>query len=369
MDYLAGLTARMPEMVELLGALVSAESPSSDPALCRACLDVLASAGEGLLGAPPERVEVEGRSHLRWRLGGPTRVLLLTHLDTVWPAGTIERWPFSVEGDRATGPGVFDMKAGAVQALFAVAALPERAGVTLLATTDEEIGSPTSRGLIETEAAGAAGVLVMEPSAGGALKVARKGVAMYTVRVVGRAAHASVPDRGVNATLEAARRLLSIHGLGDAALGTTVTPTVIRGGTVRNTVPAQAEFLVDVRARTAAELARVDAQIRQVVAAPGAARLTLEGGPNRPPYESAAAGALLETARRIWAGMGLGHLDAIEAAGGSDGNFTAAMGVPTLDGLGAAGDGLHAEGEHVLVPAMPQRAALLAGLVAEVLGG
>lgn len=360
---LARLRARTPAMVAALGALVTAESPSTDRDAVAACADVAAGIGAALLGAPPGRL---GGGHLRWRWPGTPRVLLLGHLDTVWPRGTTARWPFRVDGDRATGPGCFDMKAGIVQGLEAVAALDDPAGVTVLLTADEELGSPGSRGLVEEAAEGAAAALVLEPSGpGGALKTARKGVALYEVTVTGRAAHAGLePERGANALVELAHQLLALKGLGGAGGGTTVIPTLAAAGTASNVVPATARCTVDVRVPDAAEQARVDTAMAALrpVSAGTAVRVT--GGANRPPLERAASAGLYRTAVAVAAGLGLPPLAEVAVGGGSDGNFTAGRGVPTLDGLGAVGSGAHAEGEHVLVPAMPERAALVAGLIA-----
>jgi glutamate carboxypeptidase len=208
-------------------ALVTCESPSADLDAVARSADVVARVGAARLGAPPERIVLEGRTHLRWRFGaGPARVLVLGHHDTVWPIGSLVRHPYSVRDGVLRGPGCFDMKAGLAMAFHAVAALPDPDGVTILVTGDEEIGSPTSRELIEAEAAGCAAALVLEASAdGGALKTERKGVALYEVRIVGRAAHAGLePEAGVNAAVELAHQLLAVAGLGDAARGTTVTP-------------------------------------------------------------------------------------------------------------------------------------------------
>ena len=364
MGAVQSLRDRMPAMVDLLSRLVNSESPSASPDLVRSCLEVLAGAGTELLGSAPEWLEGDGRHHLLWRSNAPVRVLILMHLDTVWPVGTVDRWPFRVDGATATGPGVFDMKAGAVQGLFAAASLPDKRGVAILATSDEEIGSPSSRPLIETEARGARAVLVLEPSLDGALKVARKGVASYRVRVEGRAAHASAPELGINATVEAAARLLEAARLSDGALGTTVTPTTIAGGTVTNTVPGETVFSLDVRARTRAELDRVDEALRSIQAVSSGARITVEPSSEpRLPMEPSASASLFALAQATAAGLGLEPLRGVHAPGGSDGNLTAALGVPTLDGLGAVGAGMHAEGERVLLAAMPERAALVAGIL------
>jgi glutamate carboxypeptidase len=342
-----------------LEELVSCESPSSSPAATLECGRVFSSLAHPVLGAP-ERVVVDGRTHLRWTFGTP-RVLVLGHLDTVWPLGTLARWPFHVDGDVATGPGAFDMKAGVVQALHALSTLPSLDGVCLLLNVDEEIGSPTSRSLILDTVRGCRAALVCEPAAGPAVKTARKGIAMYDVTVTGRAAHAGLePEKGVNAGLGLAAAMLELATYGDAALGTTVTPTVLSGGTTTNTVPASASVAVDVRAVVPAELTRVDAAIRALSVPVGS--VSIGGGINRPPLDPSSSASLFALAQRLSPG-----LQGIAVGGGSDGNFTAGAGVPTLDGLGAVGDGAHAEGEHVLVSQMEPRAALLAALIGELL--
>jgi glutamate carboxypeptidase len=353
--------------LDALGELVSCESPSADLAATRRCADLATELVRERLDAEPERVEVEGRTHLRWTFGTP-RVLVLGHLDTVWPLGTLARWPFAVTDGRATGPGVFDMKAGVVQALLALSGLPDLDGVRLLLTTDEELGSPTSARLVEDSARGCVASLVCEPSADGALKVARKGIALYDVRVAGRAAHAGLePEKGVNAAVALAHAVVGVAGLGDAGRGTTVTPTLTSAGTTTNTVPAEGRLSVDVRAVEPAELDRVDAALRQAVheAAAGVpgARAEVRGGFNRPPLDRASSAGLFALAQQVAAGLGLPAPDGVAVGGGSDGNFTAGIGVPTLDGLGAVGDGAHAEGEHVLLADLEPRARLLAGLL------
>ena len=374
-DLRARLAGQQDTMVEALEALVSSESPSDDLPRLAATAELVAAQGEDLLGVAPEWPSSTGAPALRWALpglaSGARPVVLLAHLDTVWPAGTTERWPFSVAENRASGPGAFDMKAGLVQALFALAELT-RSGlphppVVLLVTADEEVGSPAGRALVEAAADGASAVLVLEASApGGALKVARKGVGNYWLHVTGRAAHAGLePEKGVNALVAAAGLVLASAGLADSAAGTTVTPTLARAGSAQNTVPASAAVALDVRAASATEQARVDDALRGLTVE-GAATVRVEGGINRPPPEETLSTALFEAARHAAVGCGLPPLEADHVGGGSDGNFTAAMGVPTLDGLGAVGDGAHAEGEHVLVSTMPERAALLAALIVEI---
>ena len=360
----------VPLMIDDLEALVTCESPSADLAAVAASAEVVARVGAVRLGAEPELIVIDGCTHLRWRLGdGPSRVLVLGHHDTVWPLGSLATHPWSAEGGVVRGPGCFDMKAGLVMAFHALADLDHRDGVTLLVTGDEEIGSPTSRALIEEEAREASVALVLEASAdGGALKTERKGVSLYDVRVLGRAAHAGLePELGVNATLELAHQALVVSALADPALGTTVTPTVMRAGTTTNTVPAEGSFAVDVRVRTLDEQDRVDAALRALRTVVPGASLEVTGGPNRPPLEATASAALFERARLL--AQRLGQPEPTEAAvgGGSDGNLTAGVGTPTLDGLGAVGGGAHGADEHVLLDALPGRTALLAALVADLL--
>jgi glutamate carboxypeptidase len=347
--------------------LVTCESPSTDLAAVARSADVTAAVGSALLGTPPERIVLDGRTHLRWRLGsGPRRVLLLGHHDTVWPIGSLARIPFEVRDGVLRGPGCFDMKTGLAMIFHAVAALDSRDGVTVLVTGDEEIGSPSSRGLIETEAREHRAALVTEGAAdGGALKTERKGTSMYEVTLHGRAAHAGLePERGVSATVEAAHQVLAVAQLTDLAAGTTVTPTVLAAGTTTNTVAAQGKFTVDVRVRNLAEQQRVDEVMRALRPVLDGAKIEVTGGPNRPPMEPSASAALFDLACRLGAELGL-DLGQAAVGGASDGNFTAGVGTPTLDGLGAVGGGAHAETEHVLVSELVPRTKLLTALVRE----
>lgn len=354
-------------MTAALEELVSCESPSSDAAATRECGSLLAAMARDRLDATPQLIEIGGRTHLRFTWGTPT-VLVLGHLDTVWPLGTLARWPFSVAGDVATGPGAFDMKAGVVQALAALSTLPSLDGISLLLTVDEEIGSPTSADLVVDSARGCAATLVCEPSAAGALKTARKGIALYELVVGGRAAHAGLePEKGANAGVALAHLVVAAAQLGAAEIGTTVTPTVLSAGTTTNTVPAAARLALDVRAAVPAELPRVEAALHEAaraaeLAVPGTT-VALTGGVNRPPLDAASSEGLFALAREIAVGLGIPELQGVSVGGGSDGNFTAGAGVPTLDGLGAVGDGAHAEGEHVLLSTMAPRARLLARLL------
>jgi glutamate carboxypeptidase len=371
MTLVSRMAAVLPAMLADIEALVRCESPSADLSAVASSADLVARLGTERLGVAPERVVIDGRSHLRWRLSaGASRVLLLCHHDTVWPLGSLSRRPFEIADGVLRGPGCFDMKAGIVLALHAVAGLADRSGVTILVTGDEEIGSPTSRALIEAEAVDCAAALVLEASAdGGALKTERKGVSLYELRAYGKAAHAGLePERGVNASLEVAHQLFAVATIGDPSRGTTVTPTLMSAGTTTNTVPAAGQFAVDVRVRDTAEQRRVDAAMRALRPVLDGARLEVTGGPNRPPLETAASAALFARAATLATALGLPPLTRAAVGGGSDGNLTAGVGTPTLDGLGAVGGGAHADDEHVLIADLPPRAALLAALIADLAG-
>jgi glutamate carboxypeptidase len=356
-------------MVGRLAALVTCESPSGARAALDTCADLLLPWGDAALRRQGRRVVREGLPHLLWRAPVPT-VLVLGHFDTVWPLGTTVDWPLTVREGVASGPGVFDMKAGIVQALTAIALVADPSRVSLLLTCDEETGSATSRSLIEEEASHVAVVLVCEPSAdGGAVKVARKGVASYRVNVTGRAAHAGLePELGVNAGIELAHQVLALETLAASAEGTTVTPTVLAGGTTPNTVPEAASVHVDVRGWTRRELDRVDAGIRRLTPRLPGASLTVDGHINRYPLEPALASPVLTVARAAALDVGLPPPEGVRSGGGSDGNITAAMGIPTLDGLGAVGAHPHARTERVDVTAMPGRSAFLAALIDRLCG-
>jgi glutamate carboxypeptidase len=372
MTLVSRMAALLPTMLSDIEALVTCESPSAEKAAVARSADLVARIGTERLGASPERIVLDGRTHLRWRLGaGPPRVLVLCHHDTVWPLGSLSRRPFDVTDGVLRGPGCFDMKAGLVLGLHATAQLADRSGLTVLVTGDEELGSPSSRALIEAEAAGCEAALVLEAAAdGGALKTERKGVSLYQVHADGKAAHAGLePERGVNASLELAHQLLAVAAIGDPARGTTVTPTLMSAGTTSNTVPAAGQFAVDVRVRDRAEQDRVDAAMRALRPALDGAGLEVTGGANRPPLESAASAALFARAAALAVALGLPPLTGAAVGGGSDGNLTAGVGTPTLDGLGAVGGGAHADDEHVLIAELPRRAALLAALIADLIGG
>ncbi|HEY7143680.1 MAG TPA: M20/M25/M40 family metallo-hydrolase [Streptosporangiaceae bacterium] len=371
-DQLAAqAAARSPWLQQRLAELVECESPSADTAALNRCAALLADMGAEVFGRPPELRTAGGLPHLLWPAASQDPVLILGHFDTVWPLGTLADWPYAVADGIASGPGVFDMKAGIVQALAAVALLAPAGldgSVSLLLTSDEEVGSGTSRPLIEERASAAAAVLVCEPSAdGGAVKIARKGVSGYRIGVRGRAAHAGLePERGVNAGLELAHQVLDLARLADQVEQTTVTPTLAAAGSTANTVPETASAAVDVRAWTRAELDRVDRQIRLLTPRLPGATVTVTGGINRYPMEPGAAMGLFELARAAAADVGMEPPAGVRSGGGSDGNLTAALGVPTLDGLGAVGGGPHARTEHADVRLMAARAALLAALVTRI---
>lgn len=363
----------MPErtaaMIADIQHLVRCESPSDDLDAVARSADAVAEMGERLLGAAPERLTIDGCTHLRWRFGDGGGVLLLGHHDTVWPLSTIVTHPATVEGGVLRGPGSFDMKAGIVIAFHALAALSDRHGVTLLITGDEEPGSQSSRALIEDEARRSTAALVLEAAGpGGALKTARKGVSRYEVHVRGRAAHAGLePEQGVNATVELSHQIQAVAELAAPHLGTTVTPTRMRGGTTSNTVPAHASFMVDVRANTVVEQQRTHDSILALTPRIDGAAVSIEGGINRPPMEATSSAALFARASRIAERLGLRTLESVSVGGASDGNFTAGVGTPTLDGLGAVGGGAHADDEHVIVAELSDRTRLLTALVADLL--
>lgn len=363
--------------------LIRHESPSDDRAAIEVSADLVTEvvgerfAAAGIV-AGAERIVIDGCPHVRWRLGaGPRRVLILGHHDTVWPLGTLEAHPFSITAGVMRGPGCFDMIVGLAQAVHAITVLVETHGadavdgVTLLVTGDEEIGSWTSRELIEEEARGCDAVLVLEAAGpGGALKTARKGVSLYSVEAIGKAAHAGLePEKGINASLEIAHQIPRIVALADPVRGTTVTPTRLAADTTVNTVPARARVDVDVRATTAAEQQRVDDAIRALTPELDGARLEIGGGINRPVMERSSAADLYARAAALAPAAGITDLEDIAVGGASDGNFTAGIGVPTLDGLGAVGGGAHAVDEHVLVEHIVPRTALVALLIRDLLTG
>jgi len=371
------LKRREREMVELLGEFVACESPSHEKTGVDR-MAVLVAMEWQRRGARVQILPQPKRGdHVRveaWPGEGvsPGQILVLGHLDTVYPVGTLAKMPFRVSGGRAWGPGTFDMKAGLVLALFAYDVLNSlglhpRKRVVFLWTSDEEIGSGTSRPVIEREARRRGAVLVLEPSLGreGRLKTSRKGVGHAELIVTGRAAHAGInPQDGVNAVHELALQIARVMKMNDPRRGITVQATVAAGGTASNVVPDHARAEVDIRLARQSDARAIECQLHALRPILKGARLEVQGGVNRPPLERTE--AVVELFRRAQSLMSEVGLKLGEAAtgGGSDGNFTGALGIPTLDGLGAVGDGAHTPREHVVIRKLPERAALLAGLLA-----
>ncbi len=357
--------ADLEAMLHDLERLVSVESPSHDIDALSKSAEVVAQVILERTGVPATIVDGPDGPHVLWAGGGaPPRVLVLGHHDTVFPLGSLAQRPFRVADGKATGPGVFDMKGGIVQAIHAVGALDDASGVEMLFTSDEEIGSDSSRALLEERAVACGNVLVLEPSAdGGAVKTGRKGTGTFEVVVRGRAAHAGLePEKGVNALVEVAHQVLAINTFGDPTAGTTVTPTVAQAGTADNVVPAEARIRVDVRVTGPDERRRIESLMRGLSAVDPNTEIEVHGDINRPPMPESASATLFPIAREV-----MPELQGVAVGGGSDGNFTAARGVPTLDGLGAVGGGAHADHEYVLIDKMPERAALLEGILRRLL--
>lgn len=357
------------EMLADIQMLVAIESPSRDIAQLTAHAHAIAGLMEKHLGSAPTFIDSPVGPHIHWRGGQDPHTLILGHHDTVHPVGTVAQFPFVVDGDHASGPGIFDMKTGIVQAIHAVGAL-RRAdpalleGVEILLTADEEIGSHASRALLEERAQAAGSVLVLEPSAdGGALKTGRKGTGTFTIEVHGRASHAGLePEKGVNALTELAALLPQIVALADISQGTTVTPTLASAGTADNVVPALATCAVDVRVQNMDEKKRIEAALASLTCSHPEARLEVHGAITRPPMHSSASTSLMAIAHDVAHEIGLNEIRGVDVGGGSDGNFTAACGVQTLDGLGAVGAGAHTLTEFIYVSSLPARAALIAGI-------
>jgi glutamate carboxypeptidase len=369
----------LDDIVAIVERLVAVESPSTDKSAVDRCGRELA-AMLSQVGAEVETIaNVDRGDHVRARVAGAGAnadaekpVLLLGHFDTVWPVGTLERMPSRRDGDRLYGPGTFDMKAGIAIAIAAMRALratnTPHPPLQMLWTADEEIGSGTSRTVIEEEARRSRAVLVLEPALpGGAVKTARKGCGEFELTVHGVAAHAGLdPGKGVSAIHELASQIALVERLQDLPRGVSVNVGRITGGTRANVVAEEARAVIDVRAPTRAAAAALERALRALQALRPGARVSVEGGFDRPPMErTAEVAALFETARRVAAALGHDLAEG-SAGGGSDGNFTAALGVPTLDGLGAVGDGAHAAHEHVEVSSLAWRAALVSGIIARV---
>ncbi len=372
--FLVAATESLDAAVADIGRLVSVESPSRDAERvaqsARSVADLIARE----TGLVAELVDSSVGPHVVVRATARPAVLFLGHHDTVHQVGSLEQRPFTNDAGVLRGPGVFDMKAGIVQAVHATRMLRD-AGfdigrVAMLFTADEEVGSKTSRGLVEEMARTVDAVLVLEPSAdGGALKIARKGTGTFEVSIEGRASHAGLePEKGVNALVELAHQVQHINGFGKPELGTTVTPTVASAGTTDNTVPDRAMILVDARVVVPEEKARVESLMNALRPVVEGAKITVSGGLHRPPMHESMSTDLFALARDVARELDGRDLDGVAVGGGSDGNFTAAIGVKTLDGLGAVGGGAHGVTEHVIVETIPFRTALVAGLAARIVG-
>ena len=377
-DVTRAAAKRQPEMLKMIAELVGIESPTEDRAGVNRCVALVeqwikASAGRS------ERFQQPTAGDLLVGRFGPARstvkpavkpLMLLGHLDTVWPLGTLKKMPFRVRQGRAWGPGVLDMKAGVVMALAALRLLLDAGQlnrqVWFLLNSDEETGSECSRALTESLARKCGAVFVLEPAQGipGAYKTARKGVANYHLRVHGVAAHSGVDfDRGHSAVLELGRQVERASAFTDLARGITVNAGVIGGGTRSNVVAAEAWAEFDVRIARAVDAKRMDRRFRSLRAMDRKCRLEVSGGLNRPPMErTSGTVALFRRAATMAKGLGF-HLQEAATGGGSDGNFTSALGISTLDGMGAVGEGAHASHESILLDALVPRTALLAAMI------
>ena len=374
--FLQLLQPRLPQMLDTLRRFVTAESPSLEKSAADRCCGIIAEEWDRH-GSRVERIAQKHRGDLLRITCAPGKshpsgqLLVLGHYDTVYATGTIARMPFRVEAGKAYGPGTFDMKAGIVQALFALQALqlsktPLRKRIVFLWTSDEEIGSESSRKIFETEARRSDAIFVLEPSFGprGLLKTARKGVGEAELIVRGRASHAGLaPQEGINAIHELARQLARIEGWNDSQRGVTINAGVIEGGTRTNVIPEHARAVLDLRALRVSDMQSLERRLHALRPLQRGARLEITGGFARPPLERKMSAALFTRAKSLARQIHL-RLGECTVGGGSDGNFTAALGIPTLDGLGAVGDGAHSSHEHVLINTMPARSALLAALLA-----
>ena len=362
-------------MLDLLRELTLLESPSLEKAPADRCCGFLAD--QWLLRGGIVHVLRQKRrgDHLRI-LCPPTasrpasQLLVLGHYDTVYPTGSLTRMPFRVSGGKVYGPGTFDMKAGIVQALFAFQALQElklpiQSNIVFLWTSDEEIGSESSRDLIESEARRSDAVFVVEPALGprGLVKTSRKAVGTAELIVHGRPSHAGLePEKGVNAIHELAAQIARIEKWNNLRRGVTINADIIEGGSRTNVIAEHAKSTIDLRAWRSSDMLTLEKRLHSLKPIHRGAKLEIRGGFDRPPLERKHSAALFSRAKSLAKQLGF-TLGEAAAGGGSDGNFTAALGIPTLDGLGAVGDGAHSPHEHVVVKTMPQRAALLAALL------
>lgn len=368
------IQAQEPWLRERLRGLVEIESPSDDPAAVNRANRYVANVAAGIGGRVKCHRQKEFGDILELRFG-PARskkrpLLLLGHLDTVWPVSTLRSMPWRENDGRLWGPGVLDMKAGVIMALTALKVLVEHevsTPVRLLLNSDEEVGSTVSRPITERLALESSAVFVLEPAQGLAYKTARKGVGQYDLHVTGVAAHSGVDfARGHSAIHEMARLIETFSGFTDLARGGTVNCGVVRGGTRSNVIAAEAWAEVDVRIAKASDALRIDKLFRTLKVADKGCTLKVTGGMNRPPMErTPGTVALFKQARRLAAGLGFA-LEEASTGGGSDGNFTSALGVPTLDGMGAVGDGAHAAHESIVIEHLIPRTALLAAMIAAI---
>lgn len=374
--FLATAQSMLPQVLSDIEAIVNIESPSRNASQVAKSAAQLESIIQRVVRRDSVLVDSDVGPHVLVPARGAARILLLGHHDTVHPMGTLTARPFSNDGKVLRGPGVFDMAAGIVQAIYAMAILEsagvDTSGIEMLWTSDEEVGSSTSRTLIEERAQGlgkTGAVLVLEPSAdGGALKIARKGTGTFDVRITGRASHAGLePEKGINALLELAHQVQRISTFGNAELGTTVTPTVASAGTTDNTVPAEAHVLVDARVVVPEEKTRVEKLMSSLVPVVPGASISVTGSLHRPPMHSSMSEELFALAVESQRAVAGESISGVSVGGGSDGNFTAALGIRTLDGLGAVGGGAHGETEHVVVDSIAPRIALLAEIMQRVL--
>ncbi|MFB4281990.1 M20 family metallopeptidase [Nonomuraea sp. MTCD27] len=364
----------LPAMLDDLRAVVELETHSYDKAMLVKGLRAIRGRAVGHLGTPDDEILHEGGQHgdvleLTYRGTAPGTVLLLSHYDTVWPTGTLLGWPFAVVEGKATGPGVFDMKAGLVQSIWALRGLRElglpHPSVRFLFNGDEELGSPASREHIEAASEDALATLVFEASMDGALKTARKGVGLFNVSVTGVEAHAGLdPYAGASAIHALAEIVTTLAGVGSRERGTTVNVGLISGGTGRNVAAGRAACGIDVRVTDAAEMGRIDDVFAGLRASDPRVTVSASGEWNRPPMTpNPASQRLFKEAQEVAAGFGW-LVNEAAVGGASDGNFVSALGRPVLDGMGAVGDGAHARHEHVLVEHIPERTALTIGLIA-----
>lgn len=373
-NVISRLTENSDSILKDIEVLVNLESPSTDKTLLDKTSVYLSEYGRKMLGVTPEVIENEDAgNNLIFRVNEGSKekpVLILTHYDTVWPEGTLQRMPFNIDGNMVTGPGVFDMKSGMIQGFWALKILKENGlvhiPITFMCTSDEETGSEHSRDLIEKEALNSQCVIVLEASKDGMVKTGRKGVGRFSVEIHGKAAHSGLDHKsGISAVDELARIILELHSFTDYERGTTVNVGVVDGGTRSNVVAAEAHADVDLRIETMAEAERVSKLIFNLKPHVQGTTVKVTGGLNRPPMERTEKNVeLFNKAKQAAVPLGIDLEDCV-VGGASDGNFCSALGIPVLDGMGSVGGNAHAEGEYVLKDTIAQRSALLALLIME----